>query len=362
MKRHFLGLVLLLAVLHVHGEDLLYRSNDFGMSLERIAPPQKDASRWVLRVRRAGLGEERQLYDNGKEVRRWEISWNAQRTERVEKETTGVFLTARRVYDASGGLVQEEEYTWGVLSRKTLFSYANGRLVRTRVLAGSDGRQISQEVYVYADNGGLREARRTVTDGETMVSTATMGSSGLAEERSSMGGSLFIDRYDPNGKLINRERLDGGVAVSIEDFTYDPESHSLVSSVERLPAENGLVQRRYDSAGRLAQETKTVKETVREISAYEYDEKGKVTTKTRRSSEGLEAWKYSYADSGDLSREEYFQRGIRVKVTLYGEGKLRTEELYREGELFLKVFYDGDIRLREEVYANGSLSRERSYN
>lgn len=105
-----------------------------------------------------------------------------------------------------------------------------------------------------------------------------------------------------------------------------------------------------------------MKETVREISAYEYDEKGKVTTKTRRSSEGLEAWKYSYADSGDLSREEYFQRGIRVKVTLYGEGKLRTEELYREGELFLKVFYDGDIRLREEVYANGSLSRERSYN
>jgi hypothetical protein len=50
-----------------------------------------------------------------------------------------------------------------------------------------------------------------------------------------------------------------------------------------------------------------------------------------------------------------------VKVTVHGEGKLRTEELYRDGELFLKVFYDGDTRLREEVYSNGGLQRERSY-
>jgi antitoxin component YwqK of YwqJK toxin-antitoxin module len=176
-----------------------------------------------------------------------------------------------------------------------------------------------------------------------------------------MGGSLFVERYDPNGKLVSRERRDAGVAVSIEDFVYDAESHILTSSVERLPAENRRVERRYDSAGRLSQETMRVKGTVQEVVGYERDKNGKVTSKTRRSSEGLEAWKYSYAESGDLAREEYFERGILVKVTLYGEGKHRTEELYRDGELFLKVFYDGDTRLREEVYSNGSLQRKRSY-
>ena len=40
---------------------------------------------------------------------------------------------------------------------------------------------------------------------------------------------------------------------------------------------------------------------------------------------------------------------------------LRTEELYRDGELFLKVFFDGDTRLREEVWFNGRMERERSY-
>ena len=361
MRQTLLRIVLLLVSLHGFGEDLLYRSNDFGMLLARIAPYQKDDSRWVLRLRRNGLDEERQLYDNGKEARRWEITWNKEHMEKVEKDFAGGVLTARRVYDAAGSLLQEEEYTAGELSKKILFTYANGRLERRRVLAGVDGRQISADVYLYAANGGLREVRRTVSPGEEIVSSSVTGTSGLSEERSSMGGSIFIERYDPYGKLVNRERRDDGVSVSIEDFEYDPGSHALASSKERLQGESGLIARRYGDAGRLSEETMTVKGAVREILTYERDEKGKVTSKTRRGPEGIEVWKYSYSDSGDLSREEYFRRGIEVKVTVHGEGKLRTEELYRDGELFLKVFYDGDTRLREEVYSNGGLQRERSY-
>ena len=43
-----------------------------------------------------------------------------------------------------------------------------------------------------------------------------------------------------------------------------------------------------------------------------------------------------------------------MKVIIHGTGKQRTEELYKDGELFLKVFYDGDTRLREEVWSNGT--------
>ncbi len=48
-----------------------------------------------------------------------------------------------------------------------------------------------------------------------------------------------------------------------------------------------------------------------------------------------------------------------VKETLYGQAGKRTDELYRDGEMFLKVFYDGDVRRREEVYANGELVHAR---
>jgi antitoxin component YwqK of YwqJK toxin-antitoxin module len=361
MKHTVLLTALLFAAFQLSGEDLLYRSNDFGMLLARIAPYQRDASRWVLVVSRGGVGEERQLYDNGKKARRWVITWNAEHSEKVEKEFSGSVLAARRVYDASGALLQEEEYTAGVLSRTTLSTYANGRLARTRVLAGKEGREISVAVYSYAPNGSLREVRRTVSPGETMVSSLVGGTSGVSEERSSMGGSLFIERYDPEGRLSQRERRDQGATVSVEDFVFEAGSRTPASSVEKLPAQDSVVGRRYDSAGRLSRETTSVKGTVTETVEYVRDEKGKALSKSRRGRDGLEVWKYSYSDAGDLSREEYFRRGILVKVIVHGEGKLRTEELYRDGEVFLKSFYDGDTRLREEVYSDGILQRERTY-
>ena len=73
----------------------------------------------------------------------------------------------------------------------------------------------------------------------------------------------------------------------------------------------------------------------------------------------MELWKYSVDDKGKVSREEYFLLGSLQKVTLYGEGKLRTEEIYKDEDLYLKVYFDGDTRVKEEVYSGGKLLRER---
>jgi antitoxin component YwqK of YwqJK toxin-antitoxin module len=361
MRYAVLLAALLFSALHAFGDEILYRSNDFGMLLARIAPYQRDASRWVLVISRSGAGEQRQLYDNGKKARRWEISWNKEHSEKVEKEFSGTSLAARRVFDASGSLLQEEEYSAGVLTRKTLSTYSNGRLSRTRVLAGTEGKEVSSSVYLYAANGGLREVRRMVSPGETMVSSLVSGTAGVSEERSSMGGSLFIERYDPEGRISQRERRDQGVTASVEDFAYDAGSRTPASSIETLAAQNTVVDRLYDTGGRLSRESTSVKGAATETVEYVRDEKGTAVSKTRRGPEGLEAWKYSYSDAGDLSREEYYRKGSLVKVTVHGEGKLRTEELYRDGEMFLKAYYDGDTRLREEVYSDGALLRQRSY-
>ena len=343
------------------GDELLYRSNDFGMRLARIPPYQRDATRWVLQVRRSGPDEVRRLFDDGKEVRRWDFTWNREGTERVEKETAAGVLASRRVYDSAGSLLQEEEYAAGTLSKKKLFTYVNGRLSRTRTIDGEDGAQVSSDVYLYAANGGLREVRRSAVPGESTVTSAVSSAAGLSEERSSADGSLFIERYDAEGRMVNREQRADGAAVSTEDFSFEPGSRTPSSSEELLPADHAQVSRRFDKEGRVSLETRSVNGTARETTAYERDAKGKVTLRTRTAPEGSESWKYAYSDSGDVAREEYSRRGIRVKVIIYGEDKQRTEELYSDGELFLKVYYDADARLREEVYANGTLQRERTY-
>jgi hypothetical protein len=45
---------------------------------------------------------------------------------------------------------------------------------------------------------------------------------------------------------------------------------------------------------------------------------------------GLEEWRYEYGPAGGLEREEYRVRGELTKVTRY-EGRVHTEELYRDG-------------------------------
>jgi YD repeat-containing protein len=359
MKRRALVPVLFLAAFVAFSQGVLYyRSNEQGMLLARVPAALKDQSRWVLKVTREGTAEDRRLYDNGKEVHRWQVSWNAERTERVERESAGGTLAARRFYGEDGSLLKEEEYRDGKLSKTTRYLYEGGRLARTRE-TGADGKAVSSETYVYADDGRLREVRRRTSEGALDVSAWVVGRSGLAEQRSLVDGMLFVERYDPEGRLIDREKLVNGTGVSVERFSYGQASGKLASSVERRPADATVIERTYDDEGRLVLETTRVQDAVRETSAWERDAKGRVIARTRRGPDGLEVWKYAYTGAGSLQKEEYTRRGLLVKVIAYGEGKRRTEELYRGGELFLKIFYDGERRLREEVYSGGALIRAR---
>jgi antitoxin component YwqK of YwqJK toxin-antitoxin module len=364
MKAPLLSTVLLSAVLlvsarQVSSQEQFYRSNEVGMLLARINPALRDDSRWVIRVTRSGPDEDRRLFDNGKEVRRWQTSWTAGHEQRVERESSGGKLTARRVFDASGTLLQEEEYSAGVLTRKTLYSYAGGRLTSRKEL-DPDGKELARESYLYADNGGLREVRRTPATGPADVSSFVSGRSGLAEQRSAMDGTVLIERYDADNRVIQRERRRPDGTKSVEDLVYDESSGKLASSRERT-GDGSVVDRRYDAEGLLAQETTSLKDKVTEVSSFVRDSKGRVTARTRRSGQGIEAWHDTFGESGEVAREEYFQRGELVRVTVYGEAKKRTEELYRNGGLFLKVFFDGDTRVREEVYVDGTLARSRDF-
>ncbi|HET6450775.1 MAG TPA: hypothetical protein VFI08_05665 [Spirochaetia bacterium] len=358
MRRGCLSVLLLAACLPAFTQEVYYRSDQAGMLLAPISPALRDDSRWVLRVTHSGTDEDRRLYDNGKEVRRWQITVSADR--RVERESANGVLTSRRLFDSAGVLAQEEQYTAGTLARTTFFSYVAGRLVTRREL-DARGAEVSRDSYLYADNGRLREARHTVWGGSPSVSSVVAAKSGIVEERTSVDGTTLVERFDVNGRLVRREKSAPDGSTVREDFRYDAESGVLASSEERRSADGAVVDRTYDSAGRIAQETVTLKGAVSETSRYEHDSDGRVTSRTRRSAAGIEVWRTAYRASGDVDREEYWQRGVLVKVTVHGEGRNRTEELYRDGDLFLKVYYDGDTKLKEEVYDAGTLVRQRSF-
>jgi hypothetical protein len=95
---------------------------------------------------------------------------------------------------------------------------------------------------------------------------------------------------------------------------------------------------------------------------FEWSGEGKLMEMIRKSGAGREQWSYRYDTlDGSKGREEYRVRGALEKVTVYTDARARVEELYQGGALFLKVFYIGDTRVKEQVYERGTLLRERSF-
>jgi hypothetical protein len=357
MRKTGLVLLLLIGALHATAEEQAYRSNPAGMLLERIPGWRRDEFEWVAGIETSAGREVRRLYAEGKESRRWETSWGEVGSPREEREFASGRLAAVRVYDPSGSIMTEESYRDGALSEKTVFTYAGSRLSRVRT-TGPDGVFLHGEEYLFTTRGALRGVMRTLADGQSMQSRFFAGSSGLAEERNTVGEALFIARYDTRGRVVERERRDAQGLASREDFLFRLESNTLESSEETLPREGKLARRRYDEQGLLAVETVTGAEGAVERIEYSRDPDGRVTVKRRQSAAGVEQWVYSYDAGGDLATEELLVKGSRQRLTVYTDAG-RVEQMYADGEMFLKVTWEGERRVKEEVYEGGVLVRER---
>ena len=358
MRRWLLAAALVLCSACAFADTQYYRSNDFGMLLERIPSYLKDQNEWVLQIQRDGGSEVRRLLQDGKEKHRWETTSGGK--QRVERELVAGELVAVRIYSLTGELTDEEQYDKSGLTQKTRYTYGGGRLARTQAF-DPDGALKWTEDYLYATNGSLREVRKTPATGSPSVSRFVSGPSGVSEERDSANGTVRVVRYDRLGRPIERVLSNADGVSATEDLTYRGDSDTLSDSVEELSQQKQTVSRSFDDKGRLLTETTKAGPAVVEQVTYVRDDKGDVITKRRVSSAGQEVWNYTLAADGSVAKEQYLRRGVLQKITLYGTGATRTEELYQDGLLFLKVFYEGDNRVKEELYDHGRLLRTRTF-
>lgn len=352
--------LLLLSAFPLFAASEVYRSNDFGMQLEPIPSWRRNELKWVLEVTPKAGGEVRRLFQDGKEARRWETSSIAD-GRKEEREIAGGVVVTRRIYAGSGDLLEEDQYTKGKLAQRSIYTYASSRLARVRVLA-ADGTLEHANDYFYTSRGSLREVRQTGGKEGTRISSFVAGRSGPSEEWNQDGDNTYIARYDKKGRAVEREHRTGKELASQVEFAFREDTDKLLSSEEKLPGEGKVITRGYDPEGRLQTESTATGDKVTETITYVRDDKGRVTRKQLRSPAGLEEWRYALDEGGKTTREEFFRRGSLEKVTVYGANDSRVEELYQAGALFLKVYYEGDRRAREEVYSDGKVVRERSFN
>ncbi len=340
------------------GPPRLYRSNGLGMALEAIPPQKRGETEYVLEERPAPGGGVRRLLRKGEEVRRWEDTRDAggrlSETRLFEK---GVLSEVQR-FDGEGRLAEEEQYRDGTLSSRTVYRYA-GRVLREVEASDASGNLLWRERYRLAENGDLRSVRREGPEGDGRGFSLLRAQGRLLEERQQQPEELILIRYDARGHLRQREVWQKDTLVSVLEYRYTGERLEAVTETD--PRTGTRTDRRFDEEGRLLQEEAQREGKTASDTRSEYDAAGRKSRTTRRGEQGLEEWRYEYAADGALQQEEYRVKGAVQKITRYGPGEARSEELYREGQPFLRVTYEGEEKIREEVLEGGRVLRVREY-
>jgi hypothetical protein len=335
-----------------------YTSNDSGMALEEIGWYRREEFPYLLVVQKEDQGEKRTLLHRGEEIRRWEIG------PLEERVYDGGVIQERLLYDQTGRLTEEQFFQDGEPSRRKVFHYRGTILALTETF-DSKGELLFRDVYYLSPKGELRRVSREERERQTTQELALSGGGGnLAEERYGNARDRKVNRFDPEGRLIVWERWSQGELIERERFEYRGDGGALVSSrLERLQLQR-TIRRSYDEQGRLIRSVVEQEGEEIEQTFHLRDEKGRIVETTKRSSRGLEHWLFDYGPEDTLRREEYRIRGALERITTYttdsGESS-RIEELYREGQIFMRIYFGAEEKVKEEFLRDGEVIRERRF-
>jgi hypothetical protein len=333
-----------------------YISNDLGMALEEIGWYRREEFPHILVVRTEGTREIRSLLYEGEELQRWE------RDPAEERVYRGSELQQRRKYDKEGRVIEEQLYSGGSLSQRTLYYYNRDLLERTETF-DADGLLLYRDYYRLSPDGRLRRVTREQEDRQEDQRLALGdGARGVEEERYGNNKEQRINRYDQEGRFVEREYWYEGQLLERERVQYRGEGELRLSSrLEEFSPER-TTSSSYDEEGRLV--LIEVSEGGEEIerTVHQRDERGRIVETTKRGPRGIENWRFEYGSEEEPVREEYRLRGALERITLYStEEQLRVEELYREGRLFMRVHYRSEQKVMEEFISNGEVVRVREF-
>jgi YD repeat-containing protein len=331
-----------------------YRSNAIGLALAPL-PGFSRQEEYLLRVQREGEREIRTLYEEGRELRRWELSPGLERVfSRGSQEE-------ERSFDGAGRLASENTYEKGRLQQTAQYRYGLSGLSAVETY-GADGTLLARERYELGPGGELRRVRRESPepgpDRQAQEELALVAADGrLFEERLAAGGRRLVSRYGPDGKLASSQIWQGRELLETLELAY---AGTLLQSSERT-ASGARTVTRYDAEGREASRRLTRGGKTVEDWSFRYDAGGRRLLATRVHERGSEQWSYSYDAGGSLQLEEYRARGQLEKVVRYAGEGARVEELYRAGLLFMVVSYRGGVKVLEEFVEGGQVVRRREF-
>jgi len=338
-----------------------FESDGAGIAYRSIPEAAAARSEWSLRIRplseriegvEASSVEEKTLYEQGVERRRTVTAVDSAGAVRYADtvEADGSRRTER--YDALRRLVEERSTGSDGAGETIRYSWAGDRLVSASAFpVAADGTVGSEalwtDAYRYLRSGALLSVTR---DGESSVFTQRTERAvpRILETRSSDGSSMRTV-YDASGRIseVLRYGPDGASVPASETVVYGEGGKRAGPSMTSRKEGDERVETERNEAGRVVRETRygpdgAVQEEI--LTEWSGDR-----MKTVRIVSGTQERRteYGYDAKGRRVSEKNYRNG-RLERSVRIDGSSEVEELYRNGAVALRSYYEGGTLVREE--------------
>lgn len=335
-----------------------YTSNAIATMGDQITQEQIAEYRYVLSVDTADGVEIQTLYVDGEPESRTEIRRDG--SGRTETDYQQDEVRRLRRSDSQDLLLWEELYAGGELQERREYAY-RGLDANLRTVYDATGSLLFREEFNYWRDGTLRSVIRS--DANDTRTEYRYRNGQLEEEWISRGLQHERFKFDSAGRMVQRQLESMGELVEQETRRYwGADSGAIIREVV-VAAGNETRTRRHDESGRLVEETEEIGGVTVMRRVRTYDD-GRLRSKVEYSSGEVLQWSYEYSENQDLLLTRYLENDALVKTTLHitGEpGITEIEDLYRDGGLAIRVRYNGQQRVSEEVFRDGEIIRTRLF-
>ena len=106
------------------------------------------------------------------------------------------------------------------------------------------------------------------------------------------------------------------------------------------------MEQKYNEEGFLIAESGSGGEKKKVI----HDEEGRIINMRILGEKGAEEWDYEYDEEGDMLKEVYTVKGTLVQITIYTGEDTWYKDIYKDGRVFLRVYYEKEEKVKEEFF------------
>jgi hypothetical protein len=249
-------------------------------------------------------------------------------------------------------------YLNGSRHSSLVFFRSGGRLAAREEL-DAEGGTISRVDYAYDSEGNPRAIYIAVGNESTGYShveaNTEINADGVVRRHSEgTDGSWRVTDLNSAGGPLNRTTLEAGIVVE-ESIWNRNDDGSLNEEIHQSGDE--IRRSRYDSGGRLLEETTTRSNSVVLLRSYTWS--GENLTRVEERGEGRVVVREMKWSGDQMIAESRTVDGIIASRIEWKSDDERIETLYRDGLAVIRVFWTDDVRRREEFLRDGAIVRVR---